>query len=94
MYSEEKAVLVAIYQKRLLSLSRAANALHEARDAKWQEGFMAHWDAANEALAACISAQNRLLSHISAHQCDDEMQVHKKVARQPHHASSRLPALS
>jgi len=94
MYCEEKAVLVAVYQKRLLSLSRAANALQEARDAKWQEGFMAHWDAANEALRACISAQNRLVSHTSAHQCDDEMQLRKKAVRQPNHASSRLPGLS
>ena len=80
MYCEEKADLVLLYQQRLLSLARAANALREARDAKWQQGFMSHWDAANEALTACISAQNRLVSHISAHSCDDEMQVHKKVA--------------
>ena len=80
MYCDEKAGLVAVYQQTLLSLSRAANALREARDAKWQKGFMTHWDAANEALTACISAQNELENHISGHQCDDQMEVHEKVA--------------
>jgi hypothetical protein len=79
MDCEEKSALLALYLKRVQSLSRAVNTLHKARDEKWQKGFMMHWDAAHDALTACITAKNHLESHVSAHRCDQKLQIFEKA---------------
>ena len=80
MDCEERAVLLALYLRRARSFSHAMTTLHEARDAKWPEGFMVHWDAVHEALTACIAAQDRLERHISAHQCEEAPIFEKAIA--------------
>jgi hypothetical protein len=80
MDCEERSALLALYQKRALSLSQAMNTLRQARDAKWQKGFMMHWDAAHDALTACITALNKLEHHISTHRCEEEQVLEKAVA--------------
>ena len=80
MDCEERAALLALYQKRALSLSHAMNTLRQARDAKWQKGFMMHWDAAHEALTACIAALDQLECHISTHRCEEEQIFEKAIA--------------
>jgi hypothetical protein len=79
MDCEEKTALLALYINRVRSFSRAVNTLHQARDEKWQKGFMMHWDAAQDALTACIAAQNHLESHVSAHRCDENVQILEKA---------------
>jgi len=79
MNCEEKAALLALYQRRAQSLSRAMDTLRQAREAKWQKGFMMHWDAAHAALTACIAAQDRLESHISEHRCERVEQIYEKA---------------
>jgi hypothetical protein len=80
MDCEERAALLALCQKRAHSFSDAMNTLRQARDAKWQKGFMMHWDAAHEALTACIQAQDRLECHISTHRCEEEPIFEKAIA--------------
>jgi phosphoribosyl-AMP cyclohydrolase len=80
MDCEEKAALLVAYQKRAVSFSRAVNELREARAGNWQKGFMTYWDAAHEALTACIAAQNQLECHIATHQCEEEQVLEKAIA--------------
>jgi|KBSMisStandDraft_5_1062788.scaffolds.fasta_scaffold68654_3 hypothetical protein len=79
MNCEERAALLVAYQKRAILFSRAVDDLRDARDGKWQEGFMTYWDAAHETLTACIKAQDELESHIARHHCEDEV-LEKAIA--------------
>jgi len=80
MDCDEKTALLALYCKQVRSFSRAVNDLHQARDEKWQKGFMAQWDAVHRALSACITAQDQLEGHISAHGCEPIEQTLEKAA--------------
>lgn len=80
MDCKERAALLALCQERARSLSRAMNTLRRARDARWQRGFMMHWDAAHDAVSACIEAQDRLECHISTHRCSEERVLEKAIA--------------
>jgi hypothetical protein len=80
MDCKERAALLALCQERARSFSRAMSTLRQARDAKWQSGFMMHWDAAHEALSACLEAQDRLERHISTHRCSEEQVFEKAIA--------------
>ena len=79
MDCDKKAALLALYQQRVQAFAYAVDTLHQARDAKWQKGFMMHWDAAHAALTACIAAQDRLESHISEHRCERVEQIYEKA---------------
>ena len=79
MDCEQRTALLALYCKRVQAFSRAVDTLQQARDEKWQKGFMIHWDAVHHALSACVTAQNRLERHISAHQCEQVEQVFEKA---------------
>jgi len=80
MDCDKRAALLVLYQERVQAFAHAVNTLHQARDAKWQKGFMMHWDAAHEAMSACITAHDQLEDHVSAHQCEEIAQVFEKRA--------------